>query len=56
MAEPLRKLAEKCKSFPKSEKCDHKRMDLCALADLPRENLAIATQGILIDNALRILR
>lgn len=34
MAEPLSKLAEKCKSCPKSEKCDHKRMELCALADL----------------------
>lgn len=27
MAEPLSKLAEKCKSCPKSEKCDHKRID-----------------------------
>lgn len=25
MAEPLSKLAEKCKSCPKSEKCDHKK-------------------------------
>ena len=56
MAEPLRKLAEKCKSCHKSEKCDHKRMELCALADLPQQNLASATQGILIDNASPILR
>ena len=39
MAEPLSKLAEKCKSCPKSEKCDHKRMELCALADLPPQKL-----------------
>lgn len=56
MAEPLSKLAEKCKSCPKSEKCDHKRMELCALADLPPQNLASATQGILIDNMSPILR
>nr|DAM69043.1 MAG TPA: hypothetical protein [Caudoviricetes sp.] len=51
MAEPLSKLAEKCKSCPKSEKCEHKRMELCALADLPPQNLTSATQGILIDAA-----
>ena len=47
MAEPLSKLAEKCKSCPKSEKCDHKRIELCALMDLPPQNLSSATQGIL---------
>lgn len=56
MAEPLSKLAEKCKSCPKSEKCDHKRIELCALADLPQQNLASATQGILIDNTSPVLR
>ena len=56
MAEPLSKLAEKCKSCPKSEKCDHKRMELCALMDLPPQNLASATQGILMDNMSSILR
>lgn len=56
MAEPLSKLAEKCKSCPKSEKCDHKRMELCALADLPPQNLSSATQGILIDAATLVLR
>lgn len=56
MAEPLSKLAEKCKSCPKSEKCDHKRIELCALADLPQQNLASATQSILIDNMCRSVR
>lgn len=56
MAEPLSKLAEKCKSCPKSEKCDHKRIELCTLEDLPPQNLASATQGILIDNMSPILR
>jgi hypothetical protein len=56
MAEPLSKLAEKCKNCPKSEKCEHKRMELCALSDLPSQNLASATQSILIDSAAPILR
>lgn len=56
MAEPLRKLAEKCKSCPKSEKCNHKRMELCALMDLPPQNLASATRGILVDAAMPVLR
>ena len=56
MAEPLRKLTEKCKNCPKSEKCNHKRMELWDLADSPQQNLASATQGILIDNASPILR
>lgn len=56
MAEPLSKLAEKCKSCPKSEKCDHKRMELCVLADLPPQNLASSTQGILMDAAMPVLR
>ena len=53
MAEPLSKLAKKCKNCPKSEKCDHKRMELCAL---PPQNLASATQGILMDAAIPVLR
>lgn len=56
MAEPLSKLAEKCKSCPKSKKCDHKRMELCVLADLPKQNLANATQDILIDAEMPVLR
>lgn len=56
MEEPLSELAEKCKSFHKSEKCDHKRMELCALMDFPPQNLASATQGILMDAAMPVLR
>ena len=56
MAENLRKLTEKCKNCPKSEKSEHKRMELCALSDLPSQNLASTTQSILIDSAAPILR
>lgn len=31
-------------------------MELCALADLSQQNLASATQGILIDNMSPVLR
>lgn len=56
MAESLSRLAEKCKNCPKLEKCDHKRMELCALADLPPQNLASATQDILRDTTMSALR
>ena len=35
MAKTLSKLSEKCKACPRVDKCDHKRMELCALAELP---------------------
>lgn len=56
MAESLSKLSSKCASCPKTEKCNHKRMELCALADLPPQNLASATQGILMDTAMPFMR
>lgn len=56
MAESLSKLSSKCVSCPKVNECDRKEMKLCALADLPPQNLASATQGILIDNMSPILR
>lgn len=56
MAESLSKLAEKCKSCPKVNECNHKEMELCALADLPPQNLASATQGILMDAAMPLMR
>lgn len=31
----LSKLSEMCKACPKVGKCDHKRMELCALAEWP---------------------
>ena len=56
MAESLSKLSSKCASCPKVNECNHKEMELCALADLPPQDLASATQSILIDNASPILR
>lgn len=56
MAESLSKLSSKCVSCPKVNECDHKEMELCALADLPPQNLASATQGILMDVAMPLMR
>lgn len=49
-------MSEECKTCPERDNCGNKRMVECALAELPQQNLASATQGILIDNASPILR
>lgn len=36
----LSKLSEMCKACPKVDTCDHKRMELCALAELPQKACA----------------
>ena len=52
----LSKLSEKCKSCPKVDTCDHKRMELCALAELPEQNIASAIQSAMQDVAMPLLR
>lgn len=52
----LSKMSEKCKTCSKRDGCDNKRMVECTLAELPQQNLASATQGILIDAAMPVLR
>nr|DAJ94434.1 MAG TPA: hypothetical protein [Bacteriophage sp.] len=56
MAESLSKLSSKCASCPKVNECDRKEMKLCALADLPPQNLASATQEVLMDAAMPLMR
>lgn len=52
----LSKISEKCKTCPERDDCDNKIMVECALAKLPQQNLASATQGVLIDAAMPVLR
>ena len=52
----LSKLSEKCKSCPKVDTCDHKKMELCALAELPEQNIASAIQSEVQDVAMPLLR
>lgn len=40
----LSKLSEMCKVCPKVDTCDHKRMELCALAELPPQSSMNAGQ------------
>ena len=39
----LSKLAEKCKACPKVDSCDHKKMEMCALVELPQRAMAEVT-------------
>jgi hypothetical protein len=48
MAEPLNKLAEKCKSCPKSEKCDHKTT--YELINKKYEVLLLEAQNKIVDS------
>ena len=52
----LSKLSEKCKSCPKVDTCDHKRAELCALAELQEQNIASAIQSAMQDAAMPLLR
>lgn len=53
----LSKLSEMCKACPKVDKCDRKRMELCALAELPLPQVNMsASQGVLMDAAMPIMR
>lgn len=43
----LSKLAEKCKACPKVDSCDHKKMEMCALAELPHNMCAMPYRKLL---------
>ena len=42
----LSKLSERCKACPKVNTCEHKKMELCALAELPPQVGMNAGQAI----------
>ena len=52
----LSKLSEKCKSCPRVDKCDHKRMELCALAVLPPKMCADVGQIASVSAAMPLIR
>lgn len=52
----LSKLSEKCKVCAKVDNCDHKRMELCALAELPLQVSMSVSQGALMDSAMPLMR
>ena len=56
MAKSLSKLSEKCKACPRVDKCDYKRMELCALAELPPKMCADAGQIASVSAVMPIMR
>lgn len=52
----LSKLSEKCKACPKVDSCDYKKMEMCALAELPHNMCANAMQTASADASAPILR
>lgn len=52
----LSKLSETCKACPKVDTCDHKRMELCALKELPPQVSMNVGQSISESAAMTIMR
>lgn len=52
----LSELSEKCKACPKADSCDHKKMELCALAELQTNMCANAKQTAAVSLSAPILR
>lgn len=52
----LSKLSEKCKACPSADSCDHKKMEMCALAELPPKMCANAGLTASVSVSAPILR
>lgn len=52
----LSKLSEKCKACLKVDSCDHKKMEMCALAELPPKTCTDASQTVSVSVSAPILR
>ena len=52
----LSKLSERCKSCHKVGTCDHKKMELCVLAELPPQVSMSAGQPLAMDYAMPLMR
>lgn len=52
----LLKLSEKCKACPKVDSCDHKKMEMCALAELPPKMCTDASPTVSVSASAPILR
>ncbi len=50
------KLSEVYKACPKEASCDHKKMDLCALAELPPQVSMDVGQPLAMDAAMPLMR
>lgn len=51
----LSKLSEKCKACPKVDSCNHKKMEICALAELPPNMRVVDVQIIYMNTVTSLL-
>lgn len=56
MGYSLSKLSKKCEACPQVNSCDHKRMEMYALAELPPKACADAAQNASASSSMPILR
>lgn len=56
MGYSLSKLSKKCDACPQADSCDHKKMEMCALAELPHKMCADAGLTATISASAPILR
>lgn len=52
----LSKLSEMRKACPKVDTCDHKKMELCALAELPPQVSVDVGQPLVMNGAMPLMR
>ena len=52
----LSKLSEKCKACPKVDSCNHKKKEMCALAELPPKMCTDAGLTVSVSASAPILR
>ena len=52
----LSKLSERCKACPKVDTCDHKKMELCALAELPPQISMNVGRPLVMEAAMPLMR
>ena len=52
----LSKLSERCKACSKVDTCDHKKMELCALAELPPQVSMNAGQPLVMNAVMPLMR
>ena len=52
----ISKLASKCEVCPKVDSCDHKRMEMCALAEVPTKACADVGQAALVSSSMPVMR
>ena len=56
MGYSLSRMSRMCSSCPKKDECDHKKMELCALAELPQQVSMSVGQSLAMDYQIPLMR